>query len=129
MSYEFDADADQRLARVATRVLLWGTVSLGIGVLGLALAIASSTGMAFPLPVSTWRLLPLLCLQLVLGAFYVGAGRQLHAIVATQGHDIDHALHAIDHLTCALRLEALLTAPAMLAGFGVGALVFFDLQP
>jgi len=129
--YEFDAAENRVIARTAKLARLWGVLALVVGALLLAAigaVIAVAGEIASEVGTDRWTvvgiaagLAPLVLVDLVIGGLYIAAGGSLKAVVDTAGSDVPHLMAGVNRLANAFRIEAIVTAIALVGGIILGA--------
>jgi len=122
MSYEFGVEEERRIARLAWRVRVWGFIALSIGLLAIGVFAfvwfflgQSSLDMGF-LVGALVAMAPVLVVNTLIAALYIGAGKSLRRIVDTQREDVPHLLDGLARLGGAFRIETILGSIGVVAG-------------
>ena len=128
--YEFDERENRVIAKVAKLARLWGIFALIVGgllLIAIGLVIAVAGRLAYELNVDpnlivgiAAGLTPLVIVDLVVGGLYISSGGALRAVVDTAGADVPHLLRGVNRLGNAFRIEAIVTAAALIGGFILG---------
>jgi len=117
------------------RARLWGLVSLITGVLALVGLIVS---LVFKdelilhgldpsyVTIFVVSLVPIVLTHLVISMLYVGAGKSLQAVVATEGNDIEHLMQSLDKLGTAFLVEFAIGFLAIIVSVGAGVQMAVD---
>ena len=135
-TYEFNSVENETIQKLARRCGIWGWFQLitgammALGVIGMAVVwgeVAREIGVDFgPGPIVGAGLV-FVTYTLVMGFLYVGAGKNLSAVVRTEGNDIELMLGAIKRLGRAFWIEFAFAIAAfvgaMLAIFAVVAMM------
>jgi hypothetical protein len=128
--YEFDELENRTIARTAKLAKVWGIFALLIGAL---LLIAIVVAMAFAREIA-WEmnadeglvlgviasLSPLAIVNLIIGGLYIASGSSLRGVVDTAGNDVTLMMNGLNRLANAFRIEAIVTAIALVGGFIFG---------
>lgn len=120
-SYEFNEYENSVIDKVASRVKLWGIVSIVIG----AFQILSSCGMFANASYATN--LPVGIVGIVVGVTFVGAGNALKAVVQTQGNDLMHMMQALEKMSSAFLIQMICLVVAFVLAAIIAVVAVFVL--
>ncbi|MGH1342038.1 MAG: hypothetical protein ACRBN8_10830 [Nannocystales bacterium] len=127
--YEFSDEENEQISQTGARARLWGLISLITGVLALVGLIVS---LVFKdelilhgldpsyVTIFVVSLVPIVLTHLVISMLYVGAGKSLEAVVATEGNDIEHLMQSLDKLGTAFLVEFVIGFLAIIVSVGAG---------
>jgi len=128
--YEFDEAENRVIAKTAKLARLWGVFALIVGgllLVAIGVVIAMAQRLAYELNVDyrtitgiAAGLAPLVIVDLVVGGLYIASGSSLQAVIDTAGDDVQHLMRGVNRLGNAFRIEAIVTAVALVGGFILG---------
>jgi len=129
--YEFSEAENGTIAYTGGKARTWGIIALVAGGFCLAIlaaglfflqtntVISDSDGNTVSSLLLT-TLLPLGFVNIVMGNFYIKAGKALSSVVETSGNDIDHMMEALSMFRNAFRVEVLVSAVVFVLSFAAG---------
>lgn len=109
MSYEFNAAENRVIRATGRRTKLWGTMTLGGGLLAILVILAALSGGSFGPAIWVVALL-LALIPIFVGRNFIQAGNSLSAVVTTEGNDIDHLMASMSGLARAFTMLSAATA-------------------
>ena len=128
--YEFNEAENLTIGKTAKRATIWGIASIVTGVvaaIGIVVVFVAFTqmeeeiGPGVPNTVIL-ALIPLACVYLIIGWFYLGCGKAMKAVVETRGNDVELMMAGLAKMTGAFKAEAIVTIVAFAVGL-VGGIV------
>lgn len=120
-NYEFNEYENSVIDKTASRVKLWGIVSIVIG----AFQILSSCGMFARADLATN--LPVGIVGIVVGVTFLGAGNALKAVVQTQGNDLMHMMQALEKMSSAFMIQMICLVVAFVLAAIIAVIAMFVL--
>lgn len=122
-SYEFSPQEEQKIARLAWRVRVWGFVALGLGIFGMAafglvwwFTVGQGVTDSGFLLSSFVAVAPVLIVNALIAVLYIGAGKALRRVVDTRREDVPHLLDGLARVSGAFRIETILGSIGVAAG-------------